>query len=343
MKSTGIPTLLRAMTRASAFSLLQKRTQARTRQCELSILRDPSQSVFAQCMAWAPRLNTFLELKMENERLQHCIHELRAQKGQFVQTPSTSTVPALMASTLPPVFGSNPPSTVTKYCTRVLSQFKRNSSSISPLEIQPPEMAGTGNTLLPLHDPRLRQNSSRWVPGTWKQVVIATTLVLGLQWGTAGAAVMIHYIAPPVGLGCRALSYLLYSAVGTLSFFLFLASSILAHMSRPLQGQIYARPWLRTCQNVGAIICRWLGKCVAIISAMGTLLVYFFQNTGAFNNCFCSSVTFDKGRHPVVIRMITYIALEPGVIRTWAGGLAFTFSAALFFSFSMYLDSPPCR
>ena len=123
------------MTRASAFSLLQKRTQARTRQCELSILRDPSQSVFAQCMAWAPRLNTFLELKMENERLQHCIHELRAQKGQFVQTPSTSTVPALMASTLPPVFGSNPPSTTPSLSARFLIDPPTINSPRSPRRI----------------------------------------------------------------------------------------------------------------------------------------------------------------------------------------------------------------
>ena len=118
MKSTGIPTSLRAMTRASASSLLQKCTQAGTRQCELSILRDPSRSVFAQCTAWTPRLNTFLELKIENERLQHRIHELRAQMGQFVQSPSTSTVPALTASTLPPVFGGKPPSTTSSLSAR---------------------------------------------------------------------------------------------------------------------------------------------------------------------------------------------------------------------------------
>ncbi|KAF9648211.1 hypothetical protein BDM02DRAFT_3096835, partial [Thelephora ganbajun] len=88
----------------------------------------------------------------------------------------------------------------------------------------------TTDPLLPLHDPRL-VTPSRWASGTWKRVAIASALALGLQWGTAGAAVMIHYIAPPPGLGCRAFSFLLYGTAGTLSFFLFLASSILAHMS----------------------------------------------------------------------------------------------------------------
>ena len=55
----------------------------------------------------APRLNTFLELKMENQRLQHRINELRAQKAPFMQTTSTSMAPALAASTLPSNFGGN--------------------------------------------------------------------------------------------------------------------------------------------------------------------------------------------------------------------------------------------
>ena len=231
---------------------------------------------------------------------------------------------------------------VTEYCTRVLPHFECNSSSTLPLEIQPPEVVSTANTLLPFHYPPITQGPSRWAPGIWKRVATATALALGLQWGTAGGAVMIHYIAPPVGLGCRALSFLLYGAAGTLSFFLFLASSILAHMSRPIQGRIYARSWSRTCQNAGAIICRWLGKCVAIVSATGILLVCFFQITGAFNNCFCSSTTFDKGRYPVVVLLVNYI---PGsrILRIWIGGLAFAFSIALLFGFSMYLGRPPRR
>ena len=62
-------------------------------------------------LTWAPvsRLNTFLELKMENERLQHRVRELRAQKAPFIlQTPPSSTVPTLTASTN---FGAHPSST----------------------------------------------------------------------------------------------------------------------------------------------------------------------------------------------------------------------------------------
>jgi len=56
-------------------------------------------------------LNTFLELKMENQRLQHRLHELRALNAPFLQASSTPGGPTLTASALPPTFGANPSST----------------------------------------------------------------------------------------------------------------------------------------------------------------------------------------------------------------------------------------
>ena len=232
---------------------------------------------------------------------------------------------------------------VTEYCSKVLPQFKLGSSSSTPLSIQSSGLFNTPIPLLPLHDPRLvTQNPSRWAPGIWKRVAIATALALGLQWGTVGAAVVIHYVTPPAGLGCRALSFLLYGVAGTMSFFLLLASSIFAHMSRPHRGGGCTRPWLRTCQNVGAIICRWLGKCIAIVSAVGILLVCFFQVTDAFNDCFCASTTFDKGRDSVVFQTINYV-VGPRIRRIWIGGLVMAFSTAVLFGSSIYLAKPPRR
>lgn len=64
--------------------------------------------VFGSHAALTSRLNTFLELKMENQRLQHRVHELRAQKAPLMQTPSTSMAPPSAASTLPSHFGITP-------------------------------------------------------------------------------------------------------------------------------------------------------------------------------------------------------------------------------------------
>jgi len=229
---------------------------------------------------------------------------------------------------------------VTEYCTRVLPQHSAPTTSFNT---QSSETVSNAIPLLPFHGPRLvTQNPSLWAMGVWKRVGISAALALGLQWGTTGAAIVIHYVAPPAGLGCRALSFLLYGVAGTTSFLLFLASSILAHMSRPHQGQGHVRPWIRTCQNAGAVICRRLGKGIAIVSAVGVLLVCFFQISGGFNSCFCTSTTFDKGRGSVVFLTINYV-IGASTLRIWIGGLAMAFSTAILFGFSMYLATPPRR
>ena len=232
---------------------------------------------------------------------------------------------------------------VEEYCTRILSKVNTNSSSTTPLDIRSSGVTDAAPSHLPVYNHRLAaQNPSRWSTGIWKRVALATILALGLQWGTVGGEVIIHYMSPPVGLGCRVVSFLLYAAAGTASFSLLLASSLLAHMSRPHQGRICAHPWLHTCQDTGAIICRWLGKCVAILSAMGILVVCFFQITGAFDNCFCTSTTFDKGRRSVVFLAINNV-IGHSLLRVWIGALVMAGSTAALFGFSMYLGTPPRR
>lgn len=252
---------------------------------------------------------------------------------------------------------------VTEYCTRVLPQRRPNSTPTPP-DVQPSDSPNQSNLSsvtqveilrsseilntdlsLPLYDPRLvTQNPSRWATGICKRVALATVLALGLQWGTAGAAVVMSYAAPPAGLGCRALSYLLYCMAATTSFFLFLASSILTQMSRPHQGQGYAYLRLRACFKTGAMICRWLGKCVAIVSAMGILVVCFLGINGSFYNCFCSSTTFDKGRGPVLFPIVNYTIERSGTVAmVWIGGTVMAFSTALLFGLSILGPTQPRR
>jgi len=226
---------------------------------------------------------------------------------------------------------------VTEYCTRVLPKFHSNSSSTTGLDIQPSEITSTPNPVLPLYGSQLvTQRPSRWATGIWKRVAISAALALGLQWGTVGGAVIIYYWAPPIGVGCRTLSALLYGAAGTLSFFLFLASSILAHMSRPHQERRYVRSRLRTCQNAGAIICRWLGQFIAILSALEILLVCFFLTTGTFDSCFCSYTTFDIARGSVALPVVLDRRVGPASFRIWVGGVAVAFSTALLFGLSIF-------
>ena len=227
---------------------------------------------------------------------------------------------------------------VVRYCTVVFQRPKWNSGFITPLEIQSPEMTVTTDTLLEYG----QINPSRWAPGIWKRVTVASILALGLQWGTTGAALFISSTAPPSGLGCRAISFLAYGVAGTVSFFLFLTSSVLAHMSRPLPGQFPTRSRSRTLQDTGAVICRWLGKLVAIVSAIGILLVCSFQVMGLFNNCYCNSTTFNKGRRLVTFSGLNFV-LDSTAVVVQICGLAVAFLAAIFFGVSMYLGLPSRR
>jgi hypothetical protein len=184
------------------------------------------------------------------------------------------------------------------------------------------------------------RNSSRWATGVRERVALATTLALGLQWGITGGAIIIHYFARPVGLGCRATAFLLYTVLSTTSFFFFLASSILAHMSRPLPEQDRLPPRSLTFSR-GAIICRRLGKIVGVISAIAILTVCFFQAAGLFDICWCNSTTLDRGRAYVVFHPM-YVARSI-ISPFWIGGLAMASSATFLFGFSIYLGTPPRR
>lgn len=160
--------------------------------------------------------------------------------------------------------------------------------------------------------------------------------------GTIGAAIIIHYFKAPAGIGCRAMSFLIYGVAATVSFLLCLASTILAHISQPQHGPMYWRPRSRTCLNGGAVFCGYLGKGLAIASGIAIVVVCLFQSSGVFSNCYCASTTFDKGVSEVFLLKINY-EIQPGVVKAWIGGLVLAFSTAIMFSFSIYLGTPPRR
>ena len=230
---------------------------------------------------------------------------------------------------------------VTQYCTvaftplgpGTLGTSSPKSSRTLSIDVQLPQF----------HEHHLdARNPSRWATGIWGRVVLAATFALGLQWGTAGGAIIVHYWEYPIGIGCRTFSFLMYAMASTASFFLFLASSILAHISRPLPGHPPLQSRLFTLCNTGAILCRWLGKVVAIISAIGILMVCFFQVAGTFDTCFCASSTISK-TGDVVFFMIDYSPGPAVLEKWWIGGLAMASSTALLFGFSIYLSTPPRR
>ena len=234
---------------------------------------------------------------------------------------------------------------VINYCREEATAFEKVFGAPGPIVPSSPVSSRTPSTpvaLLPFYDPRTTRRFSRWAPGVWTRVMLAVLLALGLQWGTVGAAIIIHYWKTPVGLGCRSLSLLLYGTVGTLTLFLCLASSILAHISRPKRGQTDVLSWSQTCLNGGAVFCGYSGKFLAVGAGIGILVMCFFQAAGAFNNCYCSSMTFDRGFHNIVLQTTNYV-VGPRLVGVWIGGLVMAFSTAVLFGISIYLATPPRR
>lgn len=235
---------------------------------------------------------------------------------------------------------------IIRYCTEITATpFERVFGAPSPVFPPSPVSSRTPNTsiaMVPFYYLPAVRNPSRWASGVWSRVAIAALFSLGLQWGTIGAAVIIHYCKAPVGLGCRSMSFLMYGVAATVSFFLCLASTILAHISRPQHGPMHWRPRSQTYLNGGAVVCGYLGKGLAIASGIAIMIVCLFQSSGAFTNCYCASVTFDNGIHDVSFLMINYI-IGPGVVKVWIGGLVLSFLTALAFGFSIYLGTPPRR
>jgi len=168
---------------------------------------------------------------------------------------------------------------------------------------------------------------SPWAAGVWKRVGLATGIALGLQWGTTGAGILIYYKMHPVGLGCRSTSLLVYAISGTVSFILLLTSSALAHLSRPRPGMEDRYSILRSFQETAAILSRWLGKALAVISGLRILVISLIQPLGVFNNCWCSTRTLDRPGQFVAF-MVGNFALEWGVFKVWVGGLIMAFTTA---------------
>ena len=234
---------------------------------------------------------------------------------------------------------------VIRYCDAESTPFEKLFGAprpiVSPHGTSKPSSTAIG--LLPFFGTNAgMQEPSIWGTGVWKRVVLAACLSLALQWGTTGAAVAIHYKMHPVGLGCRAISLLMYGVSGTTSFFLLLTSSVLAHLSRPRPGSAHQESRLRGFQNTGAILCQLIGKSLAAITGLGILVVSFIQPLAVFNNCWCSTTTLNIPGQFVQLLTKDDI-LEWGIVKVWIGCLVMAFSTALLFGFSIYLGTPRGR
>lgn len=63
----------------------------------------------------------------------------------------------------------------------------------------------------------------------WKGIFVASFVAIFVQWGTSGSALIIAYLTPVRGIGCRSGSHLLYGVMGTAAWWCMAVSALLSH------------------------------------------------------------------------------------------------------------------
>jgi hypothetical protein len=171
----------------------------------------------------------------------------------------------------------------------------------------------------------------------WR-VLAATLLALGLQWGTTGASILIHLMTPPKGMGCRAVTYIVYGITATIAFWLLLFSSTLAHLARR-QSIHKKRSGLKRIVGCTATFTRWLGKFIAIINGLGILLSCIVQLGGVYDSCFCSSTIFGGNPNGLVCLLGPDIKASE-VYGYWIGGTLMALGTSALYAFAIYIATP---
>lgn len=187
-------------------------------------------------------------------------------------------------------------------------------------------------------EPRAASQIPVFATEVLQRVAFAALLGLGLQWGTTGAAILIHMKTPPEGFGCRALTYIAYGAAGTAVFLLLLFSSILSHLARR-QNVREKRSVLKTIAGYLAVLTRWLGKFIGIMNGLGILVSCAMQFAGVYDNCFCSSGVF-SGTTDGLVSFTPPDVQESELYGYWIGGVVMAFVMSGLYSFAIFVATP---
>ncbi|ESK87915.1 hypothetical protein Moror_15230 [Moniliophthora roreri MCA 2997] len=177
----------------------------------------------------------------------------------------------------------------------------------------------------PRYAPRL------FATGTWGRMALASLLALGLQWGTAGAAILMAVRTPTTGLACRSGSYLMYAVTSTIVWILLLLSGILSHygtVSSMARGQDKA-----LVTGIAALL-RRTGKTLAACNVVWILVTCIFQFSHFFDRCYCNAGVFARGAKNAYV-VVKFLEDDVSSMKSaWIGNIVLaTGCAAIFIGF----------
>jgi hypothetical protein len=158
-----------------------------------------------------------------------------------------------------------------------------------------------------------------------RRMCMAGIVALLLQWGTTGAAIFVAYNTPPVGIGCRSGSYLIYGIAATVSWLLLVFSNVVSHaLMQRLERDPSRQPGI-----LGglAVTTRLMGKAIAISNAGWLIASTVMEDIGFFQTCWCQTSAFQFGQNGWAT-----VFKGPSDLRDVAGGIwigGFIWSAAV--------------
>ncbi|KAH7924101.1 hypothetical protein BV22DRAFT_533278 [Leucogyrophana mollusca] len=175
---------------------------------------------------------------------------------------------------------------------------------------------------------------SRWAPGIFFRMFLASLLPLALQWGTTGAAILALWFTPTTKLGCRSLSYLVYGALSTVVWMLLALSSILGHYSascRPRESRYHVPVAVRMAKVLAQVL-RWSGKALAIVNAIGIIASSIFQFSSFYDTCYCDGSVMGRGTSGAYVLLTETSLPNLGQMKAaWIGALCLASVCAMLF------------
>ena len=225
------------------------------------------------------------------------------------------------------VFTSAKFSNVTIEAFRAMIEQIRSRRAVDGANCQPGQsikVVGTTDQLSAyIGSPNTSRPYSPWreIPGkTWQNIIIASLIAILVQWGTTGPSIMIAYLTPTIGLGCRSGSYLLYGGLATLVWVLMVMSSLQSH-ALMLRCQAGIKP--KGLLPILYVFTRVAGYILAASNAAWLVLSSIFELSGYFDGCFCNSDFLSLRHNGWILLFKKADDLAPYAEKTWVGGIAF--------------------
>ena len=182
-------------------------------------------------------------------------------------------------------------------------------------------------------------------PHVWWHSIIAGFLAMFVQWGTTGSAVLIAYLTPTVGLGCRSGGLLLYGVVATVVWMLLVASALFSHRAMLMYQELHrkspspdlfqSRIALHPRSSRHTLICalaigtRLLGKTLAFVNTIWIITAALFEYIGVYNTCWCQILSVTKGGKGYVVLFASVHELADATLSAWSAGIALSVMVCL--------------